>query len=318
MLGEKRPLDQGDATKRARLDVSQDMTPDEAEFFRLTGIMPDRMLGGNSSSGGSSGSDQTAAPGQGCAPVAVQQMLASSPVQQADAADAVSAAPAAFQGPGMGAGQVAATAVGAMGTTMPAVPAAFPGALPVPALPAAAGFGFNPQMLMGQMMQQQMFMQMMAQTAGQLSGTQAQEEAEEDEDPLNPDNDPNRFTGKIKGFYDLPGGQGGFGFIDCDAAKMKYGRDVYLHSRQAAGAEVGEVVSFTIVRNAKGEPQARNVMRASEAAALKAKIQQRERKEAEKKRAKYQGLEKVSVPEKKTGVMTEEEAKRFQESLRRR
>ncbi|CAJ1455217.1 unnamed protein product, partial [Effrenium voratum] len=68
--------------------------------------------------------------------------------------------------------------------------------------------------------------------------------------------------------------------------------------------------------NARGEPQARNVMRAEEAMALKAKIQARERREQEQKRQKYQALEKVVVPAKKA-VMTEEEAKRFQESLRK-
>lgn len=43
---------------------------------------------------------------------------------------------------------------------------------------------------------------------------------------------------------------------DCEAARMKYGRDVYLHSRQMGDAKVGELISFTIVRNGKGEPQA--------------------------------------------------------------
>lgn len=145
-------------------------------------------------------------------------------------------------------------------------------------------------------------------------GMQAQD-YEEDEDPLNPDNDPNRFSGRIKTYYETPGG--GYGFIDCELARMRYGRDVYLHSRQISDAKVGEMISFTIVRNAKGEPQARNVMRAEEAMALKAKIQRRERREQEQKRMKHQALERAVVPELR-GVMSEEEAKRFQESLKKK
>ncbi|CAK9047544.1 unnamed protein product [Durusdinium trenchii] len=101
-------------------------------------------------------------------------------------------------------------------------------------------------------------------------------------------------------------------------------------------------ISFTIVRNGKGEPQARNVMRAEEAMALKAKIQKRERREQEQKRQKHQvlatqslqsekerdrggaarcsrklRLEKVVVSERAT-VMSEEEAKRFQEALKKK
>ncbi|CAK9047540.1 unnamed protein product [Durusdinium trenchii] len=82
-------------------------------------------------------------------------------------------------------------------------------------------------------------------------------------------------------------------------------------------AKVGELISFTIVRNGKGEPQARNVMRAEEAMALKAKIQKRERREQEQKRQKHQVLEKVVVSERAT-VMSEEEAKRFQEALKKK
>jgi len=141
-----------------------------------------------------------------------------------------------------------------------------------------------------------------------------QEEA--DEDPLNPDNDPNRFSGRIKVYYETP--SGGYGFIDCEAARLKYGRDVYLHSRQISEAKVGEAISFTIVRNAKGEPQARNVMRAEEAMALKAKIQRRERREQEQKRMKHQTLERAVVPDLRGSVMSEEEAKRFQESLKKK
>eukprot|EP00439_Symbiodinium_sp_Y106_P033412 s3228_g4.t1 len=95
-------------------------------------------------------------------------------------------------------------------------------------------------------------------------------------DPLNPENDPNRFSGRIKGCHEIASGGGFASVIDCEGARNRYGRDVYLHSRQRGDAKVGELISFTVVRNAKGEPQARNVMRAEEALALKAKIQARE------------------------------------------
>ncbi|CAK9047538.1 unnamed protein product [Durusdinium trenchii] len=130
---------------------------------------------------------------------------------------------------------------------MPQAMPAMPHAMPAMAMSAMASAAWSP-------------------TAGfAFEGFDRQEEP--DEDPLNPDNDPNRFSGRIKGFYETSGG--GYGFIDCEAARLKYGRDVYLHSRQMGDAKVGELISFTIVRNGKGEPQARNVMRAEEAMALK-------------------------------------------------
>ncbi|CAK9035347.1 unnamed protein product [Durusdinium trenchii] len=178
---------------------------------------------------------------------------------------------------------------------MPQAMPAMPHAMPAMAMSAMASAAWSP-------------------TAGfAFEGFDRQEEP--DEDPLNPDNDPNRFSGRIKGFYETSGG--GYGFIDCEAARLKYGRDVYLHSRQMGDAKVGELISFTIVRNGKGEPQARNVMRAEEAMALKAKIQKRERREQEQKRQKHQVLEKVVVSERAT-VMSEEEAKRFQEALKKK
>ncbi|CAK9047536.1 unnamed protein product [Durusdinium trenchii] len=177
---------------------------------------------------------------------------------------------------------------------MPQAMPAMPHAMPAMAMSAMASAAWSP-------------------TAGfAFEGFDRQEQKR---DPLNPDNDPNRFSGRIKGFYETSGG--GYGFIDCEAARLKYGRDVYLHSRQMGDAKVGELISFTIVRNGKGEPQARNVMRAEEAMALKAKIQKRERREQEQKRQKHQVLEKVVVSERAT-VMSEEEAKRFQEALKKK
>jgi len=126
------------------------------------------------------------------------------------------------------------------------------------------------------------------------------------------DNESKGFTGRIKGFYEMPsGGGGGYGFIDCSETKIRFGRDVYIHARQMHGFRIGDSVSFTVVRNQKGEPQARNVMRIEDAVFL---------------RAKQQGQ--VSHPEGRPqlrpesssapagGLMDEEEARRFQRSLK--
>ena len=72
-----------------------------------------------------------------------------------------------------------------------------------------------------------------------------------------------RWMGRIKRYQDGP--MGGYGFIDCDDLKLRYGRDVYIHKHQMAGLQIGDEVSFTIALNSKGEPQARNVIKASEA-----------------------------------------------------
>lgn len=289
------------------------MTPEEEEFFRLTGIKPERWQ------------EQ------------VQEVASQQPARAEVASFPPQAVQAAPQSPQSISGlpAPAAASESPCPMPMPSLPTQ-PQALGMPSIPSAPGLqesfasnrsvfagpsaspvneiGMAQQMLLGQMMQQQMMMQMMSQSSFGDFG-QPQEEVRE-EDPLNPDNDPNRFSGRIKGFYEIASG-GGYGFIDCEAARIRYGRDVYLHSRQMGDAKVGELISFTIVRNAKGEPQARNVMRAEEAQALKAKIQARERREQEQKKQKHQMLEKVTVAEKRTGVMTEEEAKRFQASLRK-
>lgn len=72
-----------------------------------------------------------------------------------------------------------------------------------------------------------------------------------------------RMVGRIKRCIDMPDG-GGYGFIDCEDAKLRFSRDVYIPKNQMHGLGLGDAVSFQITRNAKGEPQARNVMRADE------------------------------------------------------
>lgn len=57
----------------------------------------------------------------------------------------------------------------------------------------------------------------------------------------------------------------GFGFIDCPEARASFGRDVFIHKKQMNdGLENGTEVSFLIVRNKRGNPQARSVVRAGE------------------------------------------------------
>mmetsp|Transcript_59606 Transcript_59606/g.129028 ORF Transcript_59606/g.129028 Transcript_59606/m.129028 type:complete len:573 (-) Transcript_59606:38-1756(-) len=77
------------------------------------------------------------------------------------------------------------------------------------------------------------------------------------------------FFGRIKRYVDLPNG-GGYGFIDCEECKVRFGRDVYIHKNQMVGFTIGDEVSFAIIRNQKGEPQARNVMKTEDAVILRA------------------------------------------------
>jgi len=135
-------------------------------------------------------------------------------------------------------------------------------------------------------------------------------------------NEGKRFLGRIKRFFG--GKAAGYGFIDCPEARARYGYDVYLHAKQMHGCEVGEFVSFTIVRNAKGEPQARNLVRAVEAASVEAKRQQEAMKQQEMLQAKrssgnlFAAMAGAAAPGSCSGgvEMDEEAAKRFQQSLK--
>lgn len=112
------------------------------------------------------------------------------------------------------------------------------------------------------------------------------------------------FHGRIKRYSDLPGG-GGYGFVDCEETKIRFARDVYIHKNQMNGLTIGAEVTFTITRNSRGEPQARNVMRPEEAQALRVAAQQQA------------AVARVAAPP-AASLMSEEQAKQFQASLRRR
>ncbi|CAE7590769.1 unnamed protein product [Symbiodinium sp. CCMP2592] len=66
---------------------------------------------------------------------------------------------------------------------------------------------------------------------------------------------------------DVPGGFG-YGFIDCEETKLRFTRDVYVHRNQLEGLQIGDEVTFTLMLNSKGEPQARNVMKLEDALLL--------------------------------------------------
>lgn len=62
------------------------------------------------------------------------------------------------------------------------------------------------------------------------------------------------YIGTIKSFNPLKG----FGFIECEDTKTKYGRDVFLHKNEFEGKEleVGSSVVFTLQMNHESKPQA--------------------------------------------------------------
>ncbi|CAJ1427957.1 unnamed protein product, partial [Effrenium voratum] len=140
--------------------------------------------------------------------------------------------------------------------------------------------------------------------------------AKAQDEPPPPENQPEeRYYGQIRDYNESQG----FGFIECEEAKMRYGMDVFIHRRQMFGLSKGNEVSFVIVRNSQGQPQARHVIRKEETARILEKRKEREKREAAKLQAKKQTSEKVFTPSTLEGkVMSEEEARRFQASLKRR
>ncbi|CAK9004017.1 unnamed protein product [Durusdinium trenchii] len=168
-------------------------------------------------------------------------------------------------------------------------------------LPWSGGCGMNPiqfaQMQMAQMQAMAAF------TA----------KAEEPPAPAPVDTE-ERYYGLIRDYNESQG----FGFIECEDAKFRYGMDVFIHRRQMFGLAKGDEVSFVIVRNSQGQPQARHVIKKEETARILEKRKDRERREAAKLQAKKQASEKVFTPSNLEGkVMSEEEARRFQASLKR-
>lgn len=69
-----------------------------------------------------------------------------------------------------------------------------------------------------------------------------------------------RYAGKIKSFNTT----NGFGFIQCQETEELYGRDVFFNHAIEGGVEAGAAVSFELLLNSDGQPQARAAMRASQ------------------------------------------------------
>eukprot|EP00746_Dinoflagellata_sp_MGD_P147859 gnl/MRDRNA2_/MRDRNA2_80170_c0_seq2.p1 gnl/MRDRNA2_/MRDRNA2_80170_c0~~gnl/MRDRNA2_/MRDRNA2_80170_c0_seq2.p1 ORF type:complete len:400 (-),score=84.42 gnl/MRDRNA2_/MRDRNA2_80170_c0_seq2:16-1215(-) len=61
-----------------------------------------------------------------------------------------------------------------------------------------------------------------------------------------------RYIGTMKSFSE----SSGFGFIACPDLFQIYGRDVFVHSKQCEGFAVGSDVSFSMILNKSGFPQA--------------------------------------------------------------
>eukprot|EP00439_Symbiodinium_sp_Y106_P082750 s923_g22.t1 len=121
-------------------------------------------------------------------------------------------------------------------------------------------------------------MQQMAQAMAAFASN-----AKEDFVPENP-NVEERYYGVIRDYNESQG----FGFIECEDAKWRYGMDVFIHRRQMFGLAKGDEVSFVIVRNSQGQPQARHVIKKEETARILEKRKDREKREAEKLQAKKQ------------------------------
>merc|ERR1719183_2321924 len=114
--------------------------------------------------------------------------------------------------------------------------------------------------------------------------------------------DDNRFMGYIRDFNE----GGGFGFIECPAAKARFGMDVWIHRRQMFGFKVGEEVTFIVARNNGGQPQARHVIKVADLGKLKAKKQASQSRTELLLRQKMAGQTQPSPAAQH--VMTEEEA----------
>ena len=123
-----------------------------------------------------------------------------------------------------------------------------------------------------------------------------------------------RYEGTVKCFYGEK--HTGHGFIFCQELFNRTGQDVYLHARQAHRCEVGDEVTFTVIFNSRKEPQARSVVtKRDEGKFLSKKKEQAERQATALMRKRSQ----VEPPPKAIAgeVMTEEQARKFQRSLKR-
>lgn len=117
------------------------------------------------------------------------------------------------------------------------------------------------------------------------------------------------FVGRVKDI------RSGYGFIACNETKKKYGRDVYLPWKQMQGVKVGDWVNFSVYTNDKGEPQAhRVVMAGADAEALQ---KRREKDQHDMQQQLHQKVAQSSGSSGNAIVMDEEQARRFQASLKR-
>lgn len=161
-------------------------------------------------------------------------------------------------------------------------------------------------MMMGMPMQ----MQALAGWPGLLALAAAGgQKAAEDEEPGE-----ERMFGKIRDYNE----SGGFGFIECTEAKTRWGMDVFIHRRQMHNLKRGDDVSFICVRNSNGQPQARAVCRAEDTEKIEKKRAERDRQAEHLMKAKRQLADLETHSEVAGKVMDEDEAKRFQASLRKR
>eukprot|EP00933_Yihiella_yeosuensis_P006478 TRINITY_DN111176_c0_g1_i1.p1 TRINITY_DN111176_c0_g1~~TRINITY_DN111176_c0_g1_i1.p1 ORF type:complete len:327 (-),score=51.34 TRINITY_DN111176_c0_g1_i1:111-1091(-) len=55
----------------------------------------------------------------------------------------------------------------------------------------------------------------------------------------------------------------GFGMLSCVVTRQQYGQDVYIHRDQFADLNVSDAVNFKVAVNAKGQPVARSVRKAT-------------------------------------------------------
>lgn len=68
--------------------------------------------------------------------------------------------------------------------------------------------------------------------------------------------DSETFDGTLKSYND----KNGFGFIECQTTKLKYGCDVFVHKTEGESVSVGSRVTFKVHLNKKGQPQANNLV----------------------------------------------------------
>merc|ERR1711959_551908 len=73
--------------------------------------------------------------------------------------------------------------------------------------------------------------------------------------PRRPTSSGQRFTGVIKTFNTV----GNYAFIQCDALKGQYDKDVWCRGDLITGRNIGETISFELGLNLKGQPQAMNI-----------------------------------------------------------